>query len=66
MLWGTFASLLGNLLTGKGAKTRSQGREANMLGRVEQVKANLKLVTIFNFVSSFNKFWNTKVLSKRT
>ena len=34
MLLGTLgASLLGNLLTGKGAIATSQGREANMPGR---------------------------------
>ena len=33
MLWGTSgASLLGNLLTGKGARAMSQGCEANMPG----------------------------------
>ena len=38
------ASLLGNPLTGKGAKTFSQGREATYLYEVqlEQVKALLK------------------------
>ena len=51
MLWGTSgASLLGNLLTGKGTIKADEGQ-------LEQAR-------IFNVVSSFNKVWNTKVLSK--
>ena len=51
MLWGTSgASLLGNLLTGKGTIKAGEGQ-------LEQAR-------IFNVVSSFNKVWNTKVLSK--
>ena len=50
MLLGTLgSSLLGNLLTSK--------------AKLEQVKAQLELVRIFNATSSFNKFSNTKVLS---
>ena len=50
MLLGTLgSSLLGNLLTSK--------------SKLEQVKAQLELVRIFNATSSFNKFSNTKVLS---
>ena len=58
------ASLLGNLLTGKGAMATSQERSktlpsrANMLDEVQlqQVKALLKQVKILNVASSFNKF----------
>ena len=53
MLLGTLGtSLLGNLFTGK--------------AQFEQVKAHLELVRIFNAASSFIKFRNKKVLSKRT
>ena len=52
MFLGTLgASFLGNLLAGK--------------AKLEQVKAQLELDRIFNAASSFNKFWNTKVLSKQ-
>ena len=54
MFLGTLgASLLGNLLAGKGSKAQ-----------LELVKEQLELARIFNVTSSFNKFWNTKVLSK--
>ena len=53
MLLGTLGdSLLGNLLTSK--------------GQLQKVKALLEQVRIFNVASSFKKFRNTKVLSKRT
>ena len=53
MLLGTLgSSLLGNLLTSK--------------SKLEQVKAQLELVRIFNATSSFNKWRNAKVLSKGT
>ena len=52
MLLGTLgASILGNLLTGK--------------AELELVKALLKQVRSFQGASSFNKFLNTKVLSRR-
>ena len=47
------ATLLGNLLTGKGAQ-------------LELVKTQLELARIFNATSFFNKLLKTKVLSKRT
>ena len=58
MLQGTLsAGLLGNLLTGKTQIERVKVQ-------LEQVKAQLELAKIFNTASSFNKFWNTKILSK--
>ena len=60
MFLGTLgASLLGNLLTGKG-KIRA------VKSKLEQAKAQLEQVRIFNTASSSNKFSNTKVLSKET
>ena len=60
MFLGTLgASLLGNLLTGKG-KIRA------VKSQLEQAKAQLEQVRIFNAASSSNKFSNTKVLSKET
>ena len=60
MLFGTLdASLLGNLLTGKRAIATSQGRQANMPWR-----GTIRVGQDFYTASSFNKFWNTKVLSK--
>ena len=53
MLLGTFGPrLLGNLLTDKGTIRASEGT----------IRAGQDFCT----PSSFNKFWNTKVLSKRT
>ena len=50
MLLGTLdASLLGNLLTGK-------GNLEQIKTQLEQVKAQLELGRIFNATSSFNKF----------
>ena len=50
MLLGTLdASLLGNLLTGK-------GNLEQIKIQLEQVKAQLELGRIFNATSSFNKF----------
>ena len=58
MLLGTLgASLLGNLLAGK--RTIKAGDEEHL----ELMKALLDQVRIFNVASSFNKFWNTNVLS---
>ena len=60
MFLGTLgASLLGNLLRGKG-KIRA------VKSQLEQAKAQLEQVRIFNAASSSNKFSNTKVLSKET
>ena len=59
MLLGTLgASLLGNLLTGKGAIVTSQKREANMFGEVqlELVKALLEQVRTFNAVHPLTNF----------
>ena len=53
MLLGTLgAILLGDLLTGK--------------EQLELVNAWLEQAKTFNAATSFNKFWNTKVLSKWT
>ena len=53
MLLGTLAvSLLGNLLTGKGTIRTGEG--------------TIRAGQDFTAVTSFNKFWNTKVLSKWT
>ena len=53
MLCGTLGtSLLGNLLRVKGT---------NLL---EQMKAHLEEVRVFNTTSSFNKLFDTKVLTK--
>ena len=46
------ASLLGNLLTGKGTIRAGEG--------------TITAAQDFNAISSFNKFWNIKVLSKWT
>ena len=55
MFLGTLgASLLGNLLA-----VIAQLKQVNE--QLEQVKVFLEQVRIFNAVSSFNKFWNTKV-----
>ena len=59
MLLGTIgASLLGNLLTGKGAVTTSQGRRTIRAGEVafRAGEGLLDQVWIFNATSSFNKF----------
>ena len=53
------ASLLGNVLTGKGT---IRARKINL----EQERALLKQASIFNAISFFNNFWNTKLLSKWT
>ena len=61
MLLGTLgATLLGNLLTGKGVIAASQGREANMPGRgtIRAGEATVRVgqSTVSYAVSSFNKF----------
>ena len=61
MLLGTLgASLLGNLLTGKGTITAGEGVTATS----QEDKVQLEQARIFNAAWSFNKFWNTKVLSE--
>ena len=63
MLSGTLeASLLGNLLAGKGIIRAGSG---NKKGKRIQGLA-LENNGIFNATSSFSKFWNTKVLLKWT
>ena len=77
MLLGTLgASLIGNLLTGKIAIAMSQGcvwsetlsTQPNMSGQgiIRAGKAQLECIRIFNAASLFNKFSNTKLLSKRS
>ena len=65
MLLGTLgASLLGNLLTGKRSIATSQD-----WGTIRAAEGTIragKETKIFNAALSFNKFWNTKVLSKWT
>ena len=63
---------LGMLLTTLGASLSGEIYE-QIKEQLEQVKVNLELVKvlleqvrIFNAASSFNKFWNTKVLPKGT
>ena len=57
------ASLLGNMLAGKGIVRAGSG---NKKGK-EIVRAGYgKKNGILNATSSFDKFWNTKVLSKWT
>ena len=55
MLLGTWASLLGNLLAEKWNGRVGSGNKKGK-GTVRETNAT----------SSFNKLWNTKVLSKRT
>ena len=56
------ASLLGNLLAGKGiVRTGSANKKGKGI-----VGAGFGKNGIFNASSSFNKLWNTKVLSKWT
>ena len=70
MLLGTLgASLLGNLLAGKGIVRAGSGcRSLNSYKKVLRAGYGKELVMenngIFNVASSFNKLWNTKVLSK--
>ena len=70
MLLGTLgASLLGNMLTGKGNK---KGKGMLRAGCGKKKKGNkyqqlaMEIKRIFNAASSFNKLSNTKVLSKLT
>ena len=51
ILLGTLdVSLLGNIWTGKGT--------------IRADEEQLELIKTFNYTSSYNYFWNTKVLSK--
>ena len=60
ILLGTLgASLLGNLLTGKGVMTAAEGA----IETSERWGTKLELVRTFDASSFFNKSWNTKVLS---
>ena len=60
MLLGTLgASLLGNLLTGKEATAVSERR-----GTIRAGEGTIRAGQDFFVALSFNKFWNTKVLSK--
>ena len=63
MLLGTLgASLLGNLLAGKGTvRAGSRNKKEKWI-----VRASTRKIGVFNDASSFNKLWNTKVLSKLT
>ena len=62
------ASLLGNVLAAKGAIATRQGKVQleQEKAQLEQAKIQLELARIFNNSSSFKKFGNTKVPSKRT
>ena len=63
MLLGNLgASLLGNLWTGKGLQELVQ----EIKKEKEFLKLVLQKIGIFITASSFNKLWNTKVLSKWT
>ena len=68
ILLGTIGAILfANLLTDKDTIRTSEGAIKCLDEvRLELVKEQLELFKIFNAASSFNKFWNTKVLSKWT
>ena len=57
------ASLVGNLLAGKGIVRAGSG---NKEGKGIVRAGTGKKLGFFNTAPSFNKFWNTKVLSKWT
>ena len=66
MLLGTLgASLLGNLLTGQGINRAGKGRGINRAGEgiVRAVYGSQSSKMDFA-ASSFNQFWNAKILSK--
>ena len=68
MLLGTLgASLLGNILAGKEINRAGKSWGINIAGE-RVVRASLVVVLlgkcIFNAASSFNQFWNTRILSK--
>ena len=66
------ASLFGNLLAGEGiVRTGSGNKKGKGIVRAgsgnkkgKGIELALKKIGIFNASSSFNKLWNTKVLSK--
>ena len=63
MLLGTLgANLLGNILAGKGINRAGVGVIRDGYGNKKGKKTTTKW--IFNAASSFNYFWNTKILSK--
>ena len=68
ILLGTIGAILfANLLTDKDTIRTTEGAIKCLDEvRLELVKEQLELFKIFNAASSFNKFWNTKVLSKWT
>ena len=73
MLLGTLgASLLRNLLTGKGIVRAGSGRPSSFASQNKKGKGIIRAGTgkkkngIFNATSSFKKLWNTEVLSKQT
>ena len=68
MLGTLGASLLGNLLAGKGIATagsgNKKGKEIVRAGPGPPLSSASQKNGIFNVASSFHKFWNKKVLSK--
>ena len=63
MLLGTLgASLLGDILTGWGMNSAGEGTARAGYGNKRQ---DHKTKWVFNAASSFNRLWNTKILSKR-
>ena len=62
------ASLLGNLLTGKAIYRAGKGKEIVRAGygRPSSCASHDNNKMDFNTASSFNKLWNTKILSKWT
>ena len=66
MLLGTLgASLLGNLLSGKGLTRAGYGNPSKKKEKDSEELAMViihKIRWIFNTASSFNKLWNTKIL----
>ena len=62
MLLGTLgASLLGNMLTGKGVLRASYGNKEGK-GVLRADYGNIYIYIFFDSTSSFNKLWNTEVL----
>ena len=57
------ASLLGNILAGKGINPAGEGVIRASYWNKRQ---DHKTKWVFNTASSFNSFWNTKILSKWT
>ena len=61
-------SLLSSILAGKGIIWAGDGAIATIKEKekLELVKERSMQIRIFNTTSSFNKFWNTKMLLKQT